>query len=145
MNNTDNLKPAQTVMLACVIREDTHEAAVKELQRLLGIISADAEKSGDRDIVSLVDECWMPNDCPNSEWPVVWAHEVTAPDLIRAEMFRQDDKKSPMPEQKRKYDICHTWDPGLSLFRGTITEASEMAAEGILSSSYHVETAHLWR
>lgn len=125
-------KPYQTVMLACVIPGDTHEEAVEELRRLLGIIGADAETAGDKEMVSFVDECWMPNDCPNSEYPVLWAHEVTAADLIRAHMHKEVG--GPMSGHRLKYAEVHSDEPALSLWEQEIDNSAAHAAEQMVKA-----------
>lgn len=136
MDNTDNLKPAQTVLLACVIREDTHDKAVEELRRLLDVIFTNARAAKDEQMVSFVDECWLPNDCDNSEWPVIWAHEVTAADLIRAQM--QKAAPTSMSEQARKYAKVRKGEPALSMWEDDIEDSAACAAEQVLPIAYGV-------
>ena len=134
MDNTDKPKIFQTVMLARVIPGDTHEEAVEELRRLLGIIGADAETAGDKEMVSFVDECWMPNDCPNSEYPVLWAHEVTGADLIRAHMCRLAD--GPMSMHRLKYAEVRKGEPALGMWEADIDDSAALAAEQVLPIAY---------
>lgn len=135
--------PYQTVMLACVVESDTHKGAVEKLQRLLGEIAEYAESTGNTELSSLMDECWLPNDCPNSEWRVKFTQDVDAADLIRAAMFRayRQAGKSvmPMTEIMRQYGDVHMYDPGLSLWRESITEAAETCAKHVCESPLHVQ------
>lgn len=124
---------AQTVTLACVIPAATHEEAVAKLRDMLDAIAEQAEQTNNDDVVSLVDECWLPNDCPNSEYHMLWAHEVTAADLIRAQMQRLAPVS--MAEQVRKYAEVSKDEPILSMWLDEVYEGAERCAEAVIAAS----------
>lgn len=123
----------QTIMLACVVPGDTHEDAVRALQRLLGEVMAHAQSVGNAELVSLVDECWMPNDCPNSEWPVLFAHSVTAADLVRAEMQRINEM--PMRDAVSVHEEVRRCEPALELWEDDIHNSAREAAKHVCDAA----------
>lgn len=94
--------PAQTVTLNCVIPADTHHDAVGRLRDMLNIIAEYAEQSDNADVVSLVDECYLPNDCPDSGWNMCWLHRVSIEDLLVAQMHSLNKQTDPMNMQARE-------------------------------------------
>lgn len=70
--NENDTHAAHTVVLACVVWAESHDAAVKYVRNHLERQHQTADETGDAHLRYFAEESWLPNDCPNSEWRIEW-------------------------------------------------------------------------
>jgi hypothetical protein len=137
---TDDTQPFgaetnHTILVAFVIPGVDREHACFRMRDVLDRMYQHAGDKEDNEIQMCIDEAWFPNDeCVNPHSPerVIWQRDVTAQDLIRAEMC----KISPTDptEYDRMYAAVRRGEPVLTLWEQDIEDSASTAADHVLGA-----------
>lgn len=139
---SDNNQPPatehnHTILVAFVVPGVAREHACLRLQDILARTYEWAGDKEDNEVQLCIDEAWFPNDeCvnPHSSERAIWQRDVTAQDLIRAEMHRV------MPDAPafldRNYAKVRQGEPALMLWEDDIEDSAHAAAEQVVSAAY---------
>jgi hypothetical protein len=139
---TDDTQPLgaesnHTILVAFVVPGVAREHACLRLQDILARTYEWAGDKEDNEVQLCIDEAWFPNDeCvnPHSSERAIWQRDVTAQDLIRAEMHKV------MPDAPafldRNYAKVRQGEPALMLWEDDIEDSAHAAAEQVVSAAY---------
>jgi hypothetical protein len=126
-----------TILVAFVVPGVAREHACLRLQDILARTYEWAGDKEDNEVQLCIDEAWFPNDeCvnPHSSERAIWQRDVTAQDLIRAEMHKV------MPDAPafldRNYAKVRQGEPALMLWEDDIEDSAHAAAEQVVSAAY---------
>lgn len=137
---TDDTQPFgpesnHTILVAFVIPGVDREHACFRMRDVLDRMYQHAGDKEDNEIQLCIDEAWFPNDAcvnPHSSERVIWQRDVTAQDLIRAEM--QKIAPTDPTEHDRTYAIVRQGEPALTLWEDDVEDSAHAAAEAVLST-----------
>ena len=139
---TDDTQPFgtesnHTILVAFVIPGVERDHACFRMRDVLDRMYQHAGDKEDNEIQMCIDEAWFPNDeCVNPHSPerVIWQRDVTAQDLIRAEMHKI--APTDPTEYDRKYAEVRQGEPALMLWEDDIEDSARAAAEQVVSAAY---------
>jgi len=131
-----------TILVAFVVPGVAREHACLRLQDILARAYGWAGDKEDNEVQLCIDEAWFPNDeCvnPHSSERAIWQRDVTAQDLIRAEMHKI--VPTDPTEYDRKYAEVRQGEPVLTLWEHGIEDSAHAAAEQVATLAYGLRLA----
>ena len=139
---TDDTQPFgaesnHTILVAFVIPGVERDHACFRMRDVLDRMYQHAGDKEDNEIQMCIDEAWFPNDvCVNPHSPerVIWQRDVTAQDLIRAEMHKVFPTDP--TDYDRKYAEVRQGEPALMLWEDDIEDSAHAAAEQVATVAY---------
>lgn len=131
-----------TILVAFVVPGLTREHACFRMRDVLDRMYEHARDKEDNEIQMCIDETWFPNDAcvnPHSSERAIWQRDVTAQDLIRAEMHKI--VPTDPTEYDRKYAEVRQGEPTLTLWEDDIEHSAHAAAEQVATLAYGLRLA----